>query len=228
MSDKGSPDLNFSTILGCSVHDMKNSLGIIQDLVCQLAKDSQYSNNQQFGQLEFESNRMNNILMQLLVLYKIDMTRFNLNIDEYPVEDILNEVVAQQETLLALNNIEIIQEYQEEQFCFCDFNIITSALGTILNNAQRYAERKILFSAALEKQGMVFSIEDDGAGYPDEFFQSSGNVQSQVDFNTGSTGLGLFFAETIAAMHANDDNQGAIAIDNKSSLGGARFRLFLP
>ncbi len=228
MSVNVTPGFNFSTILGCSVHDMKNSLGIIQGLVSQLAKDSQHSDNPQFGQLEFESNRMNNILMQLLVLYKIDHARFSLNIDEYPAEDILNEAVAQQEVLLALNSIAIKVECEPDLYCYCDFNIITSALGTILNNAQRYAGQQILFSAQQEGQFMVLSIEDDGEGYPETFFQRQDNVQSQVDFNTGSTGLGLFFAQTIAAMHVNGNNHGSIAIDNVSSLGGARFRLFLP
>jgi len=228
MVDKVTPELNFSTILGCSVHDMKNSLGIIQNLVSQLAKDSRHSDNPQFGQLEFEANRMNNILMQLLVLYKIDLTRFSLNIDEYPVEDLLNEAVAQQEVLLALNSITIKVECQPDLYCYCDFNVITSALGTILNNAQRYAKQNILFSAKQHNQFMVLCIEDDGEGYPETFFYAQEKVQDQVNFNTGSTGLGLFFAQTIAAMHINDDERGATEIDNNSSLGGARFRLFLP
>ncbi len=228
MPVKVSPEFNFSTILGCSVHDMKNSLGIIQDLVSQLAKDTRHSDNPQFGQLEFESNRMNNILMQLLVLYKIDHARFSLNIDEYPAEDLLNEAVAQQEVLLALNSIAIEVECEADLYCYCDFNIITSALGTILNNAQRYARQKILFSAKKQGQFLILSIEDDGEGYPETFFQRQESVQSQVDFNTGSTGLGLFFAQTIAAMHSSENEHGSIAIDNNSVLGGARFRLFLP
>ncbi len=228
MPVKVAPEFNFSTILGCSVHDMKNSLGIIQDLISQLAKDSCHSENPHFGPLEFETNRMNNILMQLLVLYKIDHARFSLNIDEYLVEDLLNEAVAQQEVLLALNSIAIKVECNPDLFCYCDFNIITSALGTILNNAQRYTRQKILFSAKQESQFLILCIEDDGEGYPEAFFQTQDNVQSQVNFNKGSTGLGLFFAQTIAEMHSNENKHGSIAIDNKSTLGGARFRLFLP
>jgi signal transduction histidine kinase len=228
MPNKIAPEFNFSTILGCSVHDMKNSLGIIQDLVSQLAKGGRHSDNLEFGQLEFESNRMNNILMQLLVLYKIDHARFSLNIDEYPVEDLLNEAVAQQEVLLALNSITIEVNCEADLYCYCDFNIITSALGTILNNAQRYARQKILFSAKQEGQFLIICIEDDGEGYPETFFLMQDNVQSQVDFNTGSTGLGLFFAQTIAAMHCNGTKRGSIAIDNNSTLGGARFKMILP
>lgn len=85
MPSKSTPELNFSAILGSSVHDMKNSLSIIQNLISQMAKNYQHSEHENFGQLEFEANRMNNILMQLLVLYKIDLSRFNLSIDEYPV-----------------------------------------------------------------------------------------------------------------------------------------------
>ncbi len=222
------PDLNFSTILGSSVHDMKNSLSIIRDLIGQMAKNFQHSEYKNFGQLEFEANRMNNSLMQLLVLYKLDLSRFNLTIDEYPVIDLLNEVVAQQEALLALNDIQIAIDCEEDLFCYFDFYIISSALSTILNNSQRYTKQQILLSAKQDKQHVVFCIEDDGAGYPEIFMQPNGNSTNQVNFNTGSTGLGLFFAETMAAMHSNGGNIGSTIIDNQSNLGGARFRLLLP
>lgn len=222
------PELNFSAILGSSVHDMKNSLSIIRDLIGHMAKDFQHSEYKNFGQLEFEANRMNNSLMQLLVLYKLDLSRFNLTIDEYPAIDLLNEVVAQQEALLALNDIQITIECEEDLYCYCDFNIISSALSTILNNSQRYTKQQILLSAKQEKQHIIFCIEDDGAGYPDIFMQPTGSAKDQVNFNTGSTGLGLFFAQTMAAMHSNGGNVGSTIIDNQSKLGGARFKLLLP
>ena len=221
-------ELNFPTILGSSVHDMKNSLSIIQNLIGNMAKNDRYSEHENFGQLEFEANRMNNILMQLLVLYKIDLSRFSLSIDEYSMRDLLNEVVAQQESLLATKSIKIVIDCAEDLFCYCDFNIISSALGTILNNAQRYTKQKIQFSAKQQKEYVVLSIEDDGSGYPEFFMHPTGSYQDQINFNTGSTGLGLFFAQTIAVMHSNSGNKGSTIIDNKSKLGGARFRLLLP
>ena len=45
---------------------------------------------------------------------------------------------------------------------------------------------------------------------------------------SGSTGLGLYFAEQIANIHHSGDKKGYITIDNNSKLGGGRFTLFLP
>jgi len=228
MSEKVLSELNFAAVLGSSVHDMKNSLSIIQDLISQTAKTFQPDQQGPFGQLEFEANRMNNLLMQLLVLYKLDSAHFNLSIDEHSVLDLLDEVVAHQETLLAMQDIKLTIDCPEELFCYCDFNMISNVLGTILNNAQRYAGQNILLSARQQEQHLVFAIEDDGAGYPDIFMQPVNGDLNSVNFNTGSTGLGLYFAEIIAKMHRNAGNQGSTVIDNKSTLGGARFRLMLP
>ncbi len=220
--------IDFPAILASSVHDIKNSLTALRALLSQLENTYKDIKPSEFRQLEFETNRMNSSLMQLLTLYKIDLSQFSLAIDEHSAADILEDVVAQQSTLLSLSNIQLITECHGDLFCYCDSTLISNALCTLVNNAQRYCLNKILLSAVQEDDYVVFCIEDDGQGYPGSLMSSDYKQLPQIDLVTGNTGLGLFFAETIAQLHVQSDKQGFITTDNNSQLGGARFKLYLP
>ncbi|MFA5016725.1 MAG: HAMP domain-containing sensor histidine kinase [Methylobacter sp.] len=220
--------IGFPAILASSVHDIKNSLTALRALLSQLETVYQDPKPTEFRQLEFETNRMNNCLMQLLTLYKIDLSQFSLSIDEHSAADILEDVVAQQSTLLSLSNIQLITECHDELFCYCDNALISNALCTLVNNAQRYCQSKVLLSVVQEDDYIVFCIEDDGRGYPENLISSDYKQLPQIDLANGNTGLGLFFTETIAQLHIKGDKRGFIMTDNNSQFGGARFKLYLP
>jgi signal transduction histidine kinase len=228
MSNTQMPSIGFPAILASSVHDIKNSLTALRALLSQLENVYQDPKPTEFRQLEFETNRMNNCLMQLLTLYKIDLSQFSLTIDEHSAADILEDVVAQQSTLLSLGNVQLITECHDELFCYCDNAMISNALCTLVNNAQRYCLSKVLLSAVQEDDYIVFCIEDDGKGYPENLISSGYKQLPQIDLANGNTGLGLFFTETIAQLHIKGDKRGFIMTDNNSQLGGARFKLYLP
>jgi signal transduction histidine kinase len=224
-----SATINFPAILAFSVHEMKSSLSIINELIRHFTKQEQLNANKELVQLEFEANRMNNNLMQLLILYKIEESKFTPNIDECLVIDILNEVAAQQASLFAINGLELIMNCPDDLLCYCDSNLIGNAISTVVNNSQRYARTKVIVSAAEEQDGYTrFTVEDDGTGYPAHFLLPDAVDKTAVNLNTGSTGLGLFFVSTIANMHINGDKHGLIQLSNDSTLGGAKFSLLLP
>lgn len=218
----------FPVILGSTVHDIKNSLGTLLGLIQQLSSKQAPDQVDDIRQLEFEANRINHSLMQLLVMYKIDSHKFSLIEDEYAALDLLIEAKAQQERLPNLQSIEVQIGCSDELLCYCDYQNVTNALGTILNNAQRYSRKVVLISAD-EVDGYVrFCIEDDGDGYPQHLLDADLSNQADLDWMQGNTGLGLYFVAAIARFHKNRDKSGFVKIDNNSSLGGARFSLYLP
>lgn len=228
MSNTQTPSISFPSILTTSVYDVRNSLRVLRSLHAQLENIYQDKKHEEFKQLEFEVNRMNNSLMQLLTLNKIDLSQFSLTIDQHSAADILEDIVDQHSTLLSLGNVQLTTECSSDLFCYCDNTLISNALCTLVNNAQRYCQSKVLLSAVQEDDYVVFCIEDDSNGYPESLLTSDNNRLPQLDMATGNTGLGLFFAATIAQLHSQADNQGFIVTDNNSQFGGARFRLFLP
>jgi len=211
----------FPTLLASTVHDIKNSLGALMEHIHELAGKQP---SEDIDRLEFEAHRINHSLMQLLVLYKIDSDKFGLSIDEYAAQDVIGDAVSQQRTAAVALQVDC----SGDLLCYCDFQQIGNALGTILNNALRYCHKQILISAEQVDGFVKFCIEDDGAGYPQCLLDADLGDTRQTDWVQGNTGLGLYFVATLAGLHKNGDNTGWIAIDNQSRLGGARFSLYLP
>ncbi len=218
----------FPTILASTVHDIKNSLSTLMELIHQLPSPPSPNDVTGVRQLEFEANRINHSLMQLLVMYKIDSQKFSLAVEEYPAIDIINEALAQQERLLQLKLNEVSVSCDDDLMGYCDYQQVTNALGSILNNAQRYALHALRISASQENGYLKFCIEDDGEGYPEHLLNADLSDPSSLDWVNGNTGLGLYFVAAIASYHKDKGKAGFVQIDNASRLGGARFCLFLP
>ncbi|AMK75120.1 MULTISPECIES: sensor histidine kinase [Methylomonas] len=217
----------FPTILASTVHDIKNSLGTLLELVRQAAA-RQDGQSAELNQLEFEAARINHSLMQLLVMYKVDSQKFSLDIEESAVTDIVNEAIHQQARLAGLHNIDLQVDCNADLLCYCDSPIISNALAAVLNNALRYTRNTVLISVAEEDGYVHIAIEDDGDGYPPHFLAADLNDTAELDWVSGNTGLGLYFVSVMAGLHKNAGKSGFVRIDNESCLGGARFKLFLP
>lgn len=219
---------HFATILASTVHDIKNSLGAFSGLIQQIKSAQADSGNHDLDQLEFEADRVNQSLLQLLTLYKIDSKKFCLSIDEHPASAILDEIRAMQSSLLQRKHIELKIDCAADLMLFCDQLQISNALATIVNNAERCGCHLIRLSATQTQDHTCFIVEDDGPGYAPDLLEADPNNEQATDWVSGGTGLGLYFVAVIAALHRNAGKTGFIRLDNDSTLGGARFRLFLP
>ena len=74
----------------------------------------------------------------------------------------------------------------------------------------------------------MIGVEDDGKGYPDSM-QHTGTLNfKSLDFKSGSTSLGLFFASSVARLHSEGKRSGSIKLHNGGSLGGGVFEIWLP
>lgn len=228
MRSEANENVLFPIILGSTVHDIKNSLGTLLGLIQQLSLKQTDNQVDDIRQLEFEANRINHSLMQLLVMYKIDSHKFSLMEEEYAALDLIREAKAQQERLSQLQNIDVGIECNDDLLCYCDYQHVSNALGTVLNNAQRYTKNRVLVSASEVDGYLRFCIEDDGLGYPAHLLNADLTNATDLDWVSGNTGLGLYFVAAIARFHKNRDKSGYVKIDNQSRIGGARFSLYLP
>ena len=69
MPRTASPIINFPAILASSIHDIKNSLTHIRELIKQLAKLHSNAENSEFQLLEIEADRMNRSSIKLILRY---------------------------------------------------------------------------------------------------------------------------------------------------------------
>ncbi len=97
-----------------------------------------------------------------------------------------------------------------------------------MNNATRYVSTCINFRAK-ENDGLLeIRIEDDGDGYPNEMLQESIDNMRSIDFQAGSTGLGIYFSSIVVRLHRNQGRYGEVKLENDGVLGGSCFILHLP
>lgn len=228
MTDK--TNINFSTVMASSVHDMKNSLSIILNSTETLSNDASLNKAQHktINLLYMEGERLNNSFIQLLALYRIENKQYSLNIDSHNVYDCLEEVMLENETLLAHHNIELEIQSDQALEWFFDRAMTLGIINTIINNALRHANNKIILAATGNKSELVISILDDGPGYPDTILNRDDTEQAGLSFNSGNTGLGLHFAKVVAEMHRKGEQHGHIKLSNNGINDGGKFSIHLP
>lgn len=221
-----------SLLLASSVHDIKNSLGMLLntlDSVIEATPINSDLQRQQFATLRGEASRINNSLIYLLGLYRLQRHELPLQIQEVYVADFLEEQIASNELLFSIRQINVQCDCDETLVGYFDPTLIAGVIGNVLVNAARYAQQTIRVSAAIGAQGSItIEICDDGPGFPQKMLESKHqHGQRGIDFNSGSTSLGLFFAAEVAHLHRRSDVHGAIELGNLAP-NGSRFTLTLP
>lgn len=223
---------NFSLLLASSVHDMKNSLGMLLSSLDELTSDmTEMSDNQrrQFAVLQGEASRIRNDLIYLLGLYRMQNHDLVVEIDEVFVDEFLDQQVAQNALLFDMRKIDVRVNCAEGLTGFFDEELIGGVINNVLVNAARYTRSRIDINASVDDGYLCIDVIDDGAGFPAEMLAQAGDMARDISFKTGSTHLGLHFAARIAALHkGNDGRRGSIAISNLSAQGQGRFSLRLP
>lgn len=230
---KITPNTEFTELLASSVHDMKNSVGMMLSSLESIgdsfagASVTQCS-KEQISLLQYEAKRVNRNLLQLLTLYRLDSGHYSPSIDEWMVNDLLQEAYLLNKPLLTLHDIQVEIDCPDDLRIYCDRSLILGLLDNIITNALRYSKGRLLIRAEEGDEFLTLSIEDDGAGYPDAVLEDMLKNSNVIDFQTGSTGIGLYFSHKIAAMHKNGGRTGTVSITNGGTLGGAVFELSLP
>ena len=225
------PALDFSTVIASTVHDMKNSLAMLMQAhsqwLARLPKELRDGSEQ--GVIDFEFAHLNGMLVQLLGLYKLGVNQLPLQPAYHELDDFIEAQLASHQEVFASRGI--IATYEVDPLSplgFFDRELVASVLGNCINNAIRYARESLLITVSDEAGQLVLSINDDGDGYPAEMLDRQADYVQGINHSSGSTGLGLYFASRIAALHQRNGVVGHTEIRNGGPLGGGVFSLYLP
>lgn len=220
-------EIDFSTVLASSVHDMKNSVSMLlaslHEVIESLPPGSLQS--EQVNSLQYEASRINNELVSLLSVYRMQEKRLPLHIDAHYVIDVLEDQVARNYPLIESRGVHLQVECDNDLEGYFDADLIGSVIQNVLVNGCRYTCSKLLLRAEQIDDMLRISVADDGEGFPEEMLR---NHEQCIPGEQGSTQLGLFFARMIAERHANAGKTGRITLRNGQPLGGAVFELYVP
>ena len=178
--------------------------------------------------VQHESRRVNQDLIHLLTLYRIDKSQYLLNITENMLIHFLEEIIDENEAVLSGYGINMQLECPDNVTAFFDLELVSGVINTIINNSYRYTQDIIKISCTNENNYTVISIEDNGPCYPDHMLSENISSTEGIDHATGSTGLGLYFASRVAGLHKNKTAYGYTVTSNTGISGGGKFSIFLP
>ncbi|SDX69985.1 hypothetical protein SAMN05421644_11014 [Allochromatium warmingii] len=224
--------LDFSDILASSVHDIKNSLGLIltnlDDLIAN--PDNRIANPSQANVLQHEVRRANGSLIQLLTLYKLGQQQLSVRISDNNVSEFFNELIAENLSVCRSLNLEVLAVCDPDLEGYFDTELIRSVLDSTIGNARRYARRQIQLNAECQAEYLVLRVEDDGPGFPDYLTTLRDYRPSALREKSDATHtqLGLYFAARIAQLHRHGEHSGRIQLHNAHQLSGGCFELWLP
>jgi len=166
-----------------------------------------------------ESDRMTELVDELLDISKIDMGRQPLALSEMDIRELLYDSIRAVEPAAA-GGIVIVPDFPEEPVMVkCDDTQMRRAVTNILTNGLRYARSELRLTCRTEKRHVTIRIQDDGDGIAaedlphifDRFYMGK----------NGKSGIGLALTKEIIHLH-----KGTIRAYNGDS--GAVFEITRP
>lgn len=229
-SDDDDSGIDFSFVLASSVHDMKNSLGMLLHSLEEVIEHSPAKNEteqKRFSILQYEASRINSELIQLLTIYRLNNKNLPFHSDENYISETFEDQIARNDVLFKTKSIDLSVDCDTDLAWFYDNELLGNVIHNVLINAARYAKSRVNISAEIMNKELVVCIEDDGNGFPD-FMIDAAKKQNSSKGAADSTQLGLFFAAKIAKFHRQADRCGEIRLFNGGSLKGGVFEIRLP
>ena len=167
-----------------------------------------------------ESDRMTELVDELLDISKIDMGRQRLTLSEMDVRELLYDSIRAVEPAAAASGITIAPDFPEEPVMVsCDDTRLRRAVTNILSNGVRYARSELRLTCRTDKRNATIRIQDDGGGIAEEDLP---HIFDRFYMGrSGKSGIGLALTKEIIHLH-----KGTIRAYNGDS--GAVFEISIP
>lgn len=167
-----------------------------------------------------ESDRMTELVDELLDISKIDMGRQPLTLSEMDVRELLYDSIRAVEPAAAAGGIAIVPDFPEEPVMVsCDDTRLRRAVTNILSNGVRYARSELRLTCRADRRQVTIRIQDNGDGIAEEDLP---HIFDRFYMGkNGKSGIGLALTKEIIHLH-----KGTIRAYNGD--GGAIFEISIP
>ena len=162
------------------------------------------------------SERLSEMLDDLLELEKIEFGGLVLNRKKFNVSDQIDLILESQQALADENKIKITNHIDKNISLKVDKDSFTTIFSNLINNSIKYsrAEGKIDLKAIENKNALIISIADDGLGIEKQYLNKVFNRfyrTPKARANTKGTGLGLSLVKQLASrMNAEAEIESKI------------------
>lgn len=174
------------------------------------------------------SNRLNNLVVDLLLLQSSDAGKFTLDLTRVDLGALVRDAVLSFQSYADKLDVRVESDAPEGVFFVKgDRKRLDQVINNLLSNAAKFSDSGGTVRVTLVREGpnLHLSVQDQGIGIPDgsedKIFEEFGQIDSSDQRRFQGTGLGLSISRRIVDTHGG-------SIDYASILGvGTTFRVTL-
>jgi two-component system phosphate regulon sensor histidine kinase PhoR len=210
-------------------HELKTPISVLRGIVETLLEEEEDQRKRQFLEKALRRvEQMQNLVEDLLTLTKLESGRERLNLSEFKVRELVEEVYDSLEQEFVKREVSFENLVSEDFKMFADRQKLFLLLRNLIDNAVKYNKRggKVWVRAKKEGNKQVLEVEDTGIGIPPEhvpfIFERFYRVDKGRSKEVGGTGLGLSIVKHIVFLHG-----GEIRVHSKPE-EGSRFSVIIP
>lgn len=182
-------------------HEIKTPLGIINGFseMVELEQDEK-KRNEYIQIIQNETRRINELVLAMLDLSKLESQNMTLDLEEVDLLDIVDESLESMACLFEAQKVHLKTDLDSSIIQADPFKI-GMVITNYISNALRYTEAGEEVIIHLDEH--CFSVENTGAHIPEEDIQKIWLSFHKVDKarNEGGTGLGLAICKAILELH---------------------------
>lgn len=199
--------------LGNLTHAVKTPLNILMQQLDQLKEDSHEYDKNEIDKMSMQAERIRQLTERELKRAGIaglgnSSQRFNPN-EELPV---LIDLLKQSHRK---DDLQVVLNISEKVDVFGDREDMLELIGNLMDNAFKWAVKKMNCNIMKEAEEISIVIEDDGVGRKEQELQSLTNRGVRLDESTEGYGLGLAICKDIVKLY-----DGTISFSRSDNLGG--------
>lgn len=190
-------------------HELRTPLTVIQtnlDVVLSDEEGTVEENEIWLDNAYSETQVMAKLIDQLLILAKADANEERLDISEFSLSEVVENVCQNMEIIAQNKNLDFKMNLEEDIIIKADYDKMRRLVVILVDNAVKYTEKgKVTVSLYIDKnKRKMFTVEDTGIGIAkkdvdrifDRFYRAD-----KARHREGGTGLGLSIAKWIADVH---------------------------
>ena len=167
-----------------------------------------------------QSERMENLIRDLLSLSKIELQEHIRPTHEIDLNELLEYVIKTYEKIVSKNNIKLNFHKIDNFKIIGDRDKLIEIFTNLIDNAIKYSEKnkEVTISSKKEGDSNIVSIADQGIGIPKEYIhritERFFTVDPSKSRSVGGTGLGLAIVKHLVSQHRAEmdiksiENQG--------------------
>ncbi|MGE8035497.1 HAMP domain-containing sensor histidine kinase [Lysinibacillus sp. NPDC093692] len=172
-----------------------------------------------------ESNRMKELVKNLLELAKMDQNTFSVLKEYFSAHLFLDHICKRVAPSFDMDNIKLILVCEEDFDIYADSIRLEQIMLNLLDNAMKYSDKntRVIIEAMKQEERTVINVIDEGIGIPSDelelIFEKLYRVEKSRSRTFGGSGIGLAVVKELVEAHG-----GTIKV--KSNLGkGSTFTI---